>query len=178
MALVAAGCAQLPGRPAPVEVPASVTLPETFNVAGRLSVRRGDQGLSASFTWEHLPGSDRIDLTTPLGQTVARLESESGRVRLTAAEGRTDEAPTWEALTERGLGIPLPVSGLRYWIHAAPRPGAPFAAERSDSGRIDVLRQEGWEIVFRYREPDAARPASLRASFHDLDLRIAIDRWE
>ena len=151
---------------------------ESFDLGGRLSVSRSREGFSGSFRWVADRGRDRIELATPTGQTVAELTSEDGAVKFVGADGRTDRAESWEVLTERELGWPLPVSGLRYWIQGAPRPGGGFARQADGEGRVSSMRQDGWEIVYRYANDSADSPSGLRLVFQDLELRLALDRRE
>jgi outer membrane lipoprotein LolB len=152
-----------------------------FDVSGRLSARHGSEAVAASFRWSHANEGDELELASPLGQTVARLSGDASQVRLQAADGRVSTASDWASLTEQGLGWPLPVQGLAYWIQGISRPGAPFTVEAGDDGRTAVLRQEGWIIVYLdyTQTADAGwRPSRLMLTYPEVELRIAIDRWQ
>src|SRR5271169_1070923 len=143
-----------------------------FDVTGRMSVRHGSAGLSASFRWSHANERDELELASPLGQTVALLSGDSSQVRLQAADGRVSTADGWGALTEQGLGWPLPVQGLSFWIQGTSRPGAQFSVEAGDDGRVAVLRQDGWTIVYQAytQTADAAwRPSRLTLTYPDVE---------
>jgi outer membrane lipoprotein LolB len=171
--------------PASLERAGSVVAPPAaqaaFEVAGRLSVRHGSDAVTANFRWQHASEQDELELASPLGQTIAWLSGEPSRVRLQAADGRVSTAGDWTALTTQGLGWPLPVEGLSFWIQGSPRPGSPSATETGDDGRVAVLRQDGWTIVYNaYASPDeaAGRPSRVTLSYPGVELRIAIDRWQ
>jgi outer membrane lipoprotein LolB len=152
---------------------------EPFGIEGRLSARRANDAISVSFAWSHAPPKDEFVVTTPLGAAVAELSGDSSarRVEVRAADGRTDAANDWPALTERFVGFPLPVEGLAFWAQGSPRPGAAQTAEVDAAGRLSVLRQDGCEIVYGYAdEPSAKLPQRLRMTCHDVELRIVIDR--
>jgi len=178
-ALALGACAPLAlERPAP-----SAAFPPAtaFDVSGRLSVRHGSDALAASFGWQHARQRDELELTSPLGQTLAVLSGDSEQVQLRASDGRVLTAADWTALTERGLGWPLPVEGLASWIQGASRPGTTFSVETGADGRPALLRQDGWTIVYQdYMQTDAHtwRPSRLTLSYPDVELRIAIDRWQ
>ena len=153
----------------------------TFAVEGRLSMRHGSDALSAGFRWQHADEHDELALASPLGQTVAVLSGDASEVRLQAADGRVSSAADWSALTQQGLGWPLPVQGLSFWIQGAPRPGAPFSAETDEDGRAALIRQDGWTIVYQaYAQTadSAQRPARMVLTYPDVELRIAIDHWQ
>ncbi len=175
-----AGCA-----PAAFErAPAQAALPpvqEAFEASGRLSARHGTEALAANFQWRHASEHDELELVSPLGQTIAVLAGDGTSVRLQAADGRVLTAGNWTALTEQGLGWPLPVDGLKYWMQGAARVGAPFTSEAGEDGRAAVLRQDGWTIVYQaYTQTSTAvwRPSRMTASYPDVELRLAIDRWQ
>jgi outer membrane lipoprotein LolB len=152
----------------------------SFDIAGRLSARHGDDALTANFRWRHASGRDELELASPLGQMVALLSGDASNVRLQTADGRVSTASDWSALTAQGLGWPLPVNGLAFWIQGAPRPGPAFSTEMGDDGRVALLRQNGWTIVYHaYTQAAAAdsRPTRMTLSYPDVELRITVDNW-
>ena len=146
---------------------------------GRLSARRAQDAVSVRFDWRHEPPRDWIAVSSPLGQTIAELSGDAaaGRVDVRTAEGRELRAADWMALTEQALGFPLPVSGLAAWIRGKPHRGTTYTVESDASGRVTVLRQDGWEVVYDYADEAARVPMRLRASYPDLELRVAIEQW-
>jgi outer membrane lipoprotein LolB len=172
-AALLAACAGAPPRP-PASAAFAVDVP--FAVDGRLSVRRGSEGVTANFSWRHAPPRDDFVISSPLGQTMAEISGDASmqHYELRTSEGRREEAPDWSGLTARALGAPLPVAGLAAWILGAPRANAPDSIETDASGRAVVLRQDGWEIVYAYADADARLPARLQLSQADLEVRIVI----
>ena len=173
-----AGCASV-GLPS-----SAVRLPpvrDTFEVSGRLSARHGSDALAANFQWHHAGERDELELASPLGQTIALLSGDASSARLQAANGRVLTAASWSRLTQEGLGWPLPVDGLAFWIQGAARPGADFTVEADADGLASVLRQDGWTIVYQAyvrTEDGVSRPARLTANYPEVDFRLAVDRWQ
>jgi len=152
-----------------------------FSIAGRISARRGDAGVAGAFTWTHDAAHDAIDLSTPLGQTLAKLEGGANGVEVRLPDGRTQTAATWRELTERAFGVTIPVDGLSAWVRGVPRAAEPFTIERDARGRPALLRQQGWEVVYAYADDAAERP--LRASLSypgpdTIEVRVVVDRWQ
>ena len=176
LALVIAACATTP-----FVSPPAVPLPrdEPFAIDGRLSARRGGEGIAIAFAWTHASPRDELVVSTPLGQAVAELSSDASipRVEVRTADGRREESSDWASLTERIVGLPLPVGGLAWWAQGAPRADAPHAVETDAAGRASVLRQDGCEIVYAYADEATRRPWRLTLVCHDLGLRIIIDLW-
>src|SRR5215471_7928571 len=164
--LVLASCAELPQKgAAPV---AFQPIRASFDIAGRLSLKRGSEALTANFQWQHKEAEDTIDLASPTGQTVARLYGAPGRATLQTADGRAETAADWNALTTRALDWSLPVAGLAFWIQGVPRPGAEFSVEAGAGTEPGVLRQDGWTIVylaFAEDESHLPRPARMTLSY-------------
>jgi len=157
----------------------ATTIDSPFAIDGRLSARHGRDAVSVAFSWTHAPPRDELAVSTPLGQSVAELTGDQSlkRVELRTADGHREVATDWAALTERAVGIALPVEGLAAWTQAAPRASTPHSIEPDALGRPEVLRQDGCEIVYSYADDSARRPSGLRVACHELEVRIVIDRW-
>lgn len=178
--VVLAGCAEIPRRSESVPADAAA-IAAPFDVEGRLSARRGSDGIAGQFAWSHEGASDRIVLTTPLGQTIARLTGDATGVRVEASDGRVETAPAWDALTARTLGFPLPVIGLAAWLRGLPRPDSPNTMERDAAGRPLQLAQDGWQIGYTYADDQAVRASRLTLRYpggEPVELRIVVDRWQ
>lgn len=176
LALLAAlgGCASAP--PAP---PVDARVESAFSAQGRLSARKGSDGIAVHYDWAHAPGSDRFDIATPLGQTVARMQRDASGVRVERPGEPPVGYPDWSSLTDAVLGVSIPVEGLASWLQGAPVPGASSGLERDGAGRPLVLRQQGWEIVYAYADA-SARPSRLVMRYpgsEPLEVRIVVDTF-
>jgi outer membrane lipoprotein LolB len=167
-----AGCAAAPRVAAPPPVAALEDV--SFEAAGRLSARHGDTAVAASFRWSHRSDADELVLATPFGEGLARLTGDASGVALELPDGRTARAADWESLTGTALGVPVPVRGLAWWVRGVPHSRAAHTVERDAAGRMLVLRQDGWEIVFGYRDDDAA-PSRLVLAYPQIEIRLAVD---
>ncbi len=176
-ALLLGACASM----APVQRERVPALPDApFTADGRLSARHGQDAVAANYHWRHAPPADDVELATPLGQVVAELtgDATAGYARVRLADGRTQEAADWATLTERTLGVPLPIAGLGSWMRGGPHAGSAHEAEVDAAGRVALLRQDGWEIVYGYADAAAKRPSTLRLRYPDVEVRLSIDKWE
>lgn len=172
-----AGCATV----APQLAASTNETAAAFDASGRISARRGSEGVAAHFTWSHAPASDRFDVSTPLGQIVARLSGDPSGVRVERPGESPVAYPDWSALTREVFGVAIPVGGLASWIQAQPVAGAAFDLERDAAGRPLVLRQQGWEIVYAYADAAATNPMRLVMRFPDsepIEVRVVVDRWQ
>lgn len=160
---------------------------DTIDLAGRLSVNYQKDGktesLNGSFDWAQRPGSVEITLTNPLGQTEAVIKVTPQSATLTQAGRPPVSEANIDTLTQRTLGWPLPVSGLRDWLqgYALDAQGQRFSASPA---RNEVTTQDGWRLRFvEWQDPNAAQPAprvihATRAAagdIQDLSIRIVIN---
>jgi outer membrane lipoprotein LolB len=145
LALAAAGvlaaCATLPQAPPPERIH-----------SGRFAVTTTLDGHSENTTGRFILAVSgphlTLDLATPLGTTLARIQtspagavlSVPGPAGLREAHGRDAEA-----LAEEVLGWPLPAAGIGDWIEGRPAPGRASRVQDAD-GRIDLIEQDGWTI--------------------------------
>jgi len=179
LAIAIAGCASLPAT-APSTIGAQ-TADEPFSICGRISARHGDAGVAGGFAWMHDAFRDVIDLATPLGQTLAKLEGDGQGVSVELQDGRVETARSWRELTERAFGVTIPVDGLAAWVRAVPHGGSPYTLERDARGRVSLLRQDGWQIVYTYADDAQQRPFRVVATMpggEPVDVRVVVDRWQ
>lgn len=123
-----------------------------------------------------------VDLSTPFGTTVARVQTGADGARVTVPSGsgvRTVWGPDAEALSLKVLGWTLPVAGIGDWIEGRPAAGRPYRLEAADGGATR-LEQDGWTIRLE-PGPAAGRPHRLemtrpqQADAPSVRLRIVLD---
>jgi outer membrane lipoprotein LolB len=147
-----------------------------FELAGRIAVRFQGHAFSSALRWKQDAGGDDIWLTAPLGQTIARLQTDASGATLTAADQRQYRASSIESLTRSALGWPLPVGGMRYWVLGLPAPGMTLASvERDPADRLVRFAQDALRITFEYGDAVARRPSRVDVAGSDADVRLVID---
>lgn len=116
--------------------------------------------VSGRFTVEVRGRLQVIDLATPVGTTVARIEIEPGRATATGPQMQTVTGPDADELVQRLLGWPLPVSGLADWLEGRPEPTRPARTAKLD-GRTSTIEQDGWTIRIEAYSAATSRPSRL-----------------
>jgi outer membrane lipoprotein LolB len=152
--------------------------------AGRFAVvaTQGEtrDSLSGRFALAVRGQHQTLDLATPLGTTVARIEVGPDGARAVGPQLNEVRGPDADALAEQLLGWRLPVSGLADWLERRPVPSRPSEVQRSGQ-QIVRIDQDGWTIRFDDAGDNAARPRRLileRAATPlapRVDLRLVID---
>lgn len=160
LALVLAGCAQLPQTP-PAGNEARLSGRISVTVAGNVHSR--GTGGAASFELFGGPEAGRLELTSPLGALVARAGWRPGLVTLQTPDGerRYDDL---DALTRELLGEAVPVAALFDWLQA--RPWAAVPHQKTASG----FEQLGWRI-----EPRLPALVATRLAEPVVTLRAKLD---
>jgi outer membrane lipoprotein LolB len=167
MLLLAGGCAQLQTK-----VPQDVE----FDLSGRLAARYGKDAFTGNIAWRHAKSADEMLITSSLGAGVARIVRDGESVVLTTAEPREYKARDAEALTQEVLGFRLPLSGLADWVRGRPSDEAAAKVERDEQGRLRALEERGWRI--EYQDYEGKLPSRMRLTYPDIELRLAISKWE
>jgi outer membrane lipoprotein LolB len=184
-AMLAAGCAT-PPRPGPSLSTSATSLSTQTSHAyhGRFAVGYTDQyGVArnayGNFQWQETGETVRLQLLTPLGQTLAIIESAPGSATLELPNQPPQTAPDVTELMQHALGFALPVDGLRYWLQPSPAPASKAQTEADASGRLAHLTQDGWTIDY-IAYADAPRSAVKRVNLTratpPLDIKLVLDQ--
>ncbi len=148
---------------------------------GRFSVLAYDKqdnvnknAVQGGFIWRELGSGLEVDLTNPLGNTLARVEVSDFQAVLIDTSGRRIVAVSPDDLMARVLdGRPLPVSGLRYWVRGELMPNTPAEhVKRDEKGRLLSAEQHGWQV--NLSDYDAKGPTRLRLVRNEAVERITV----
>lgn len=162
-AMLLSACAT-PPPVAPVDEAAiaSGALARSGRFALRVDEISGKQNaVQGGFAWRDDGRALVLDLTSPVGATLARVDvAPNGTALLTEANGTQTAAATADELVARVLGSPIPVGGMRDWLRGR-LPATPPATivERDDQGRPQAYDQAGWRV--RVTAYDAIGPVRL-----------------
>ena len=163
-----AGCAS-----GPIAIPA----PTGELLSGRLAVRvdgvagADPRSMNAAFELQGDGRAGSLNLTTPLGTTLARARWSPGQVVLATAQGESRFADL-DALTREALGESVPVVALFDWLRGRPWPGAPSA--RLTTEGEPGFQQLGWAVSLAKFDQDWI--AATRAQAPSVTIRAKLDR--
>jgi len=153
-----------------------------FEMQGRAALRYGAEGGSTRITWRHSGSADDLLITTSLGQGVARITREDGKVLLVTADAKEYSAADAETVTESVLGWRLPLAGLPEWIRGRAAAGRPARTRNDESGRIASIEQDAWRITYTAWEGDLPSRLTLNhdgvGGNADVEIRLIIDQWK
>jgi outer membrane lipoprotein LolB len=178
--LALAACAtQTPRGATPTALDLSSPRFAIWQIRGRVSLIKGEQGWHASLNWREDSGRYRLDLSGPLGQGAVRIEGDGAGVRLQTADGRDYVAQDADALVQTVTGWQFPVAGIRYWVRGVPVPGEQAVITKDAGGRLIHLVQSGWDIRYdRFQSLEGrAWPTRLHLTADDVSVRLVVDEW-
>jgi outer membrane lipoprotein LolB len=157
LAVALGGCAALaPGAP------------PLHSYSGRFAATVADgerrEAASGRFTLAVYPDRITVELASPLGNTLARVQADGRGATLTAPQADGTLA-TWhgasaDALAESALGFALPVSGLADWLAGRPAPGRPSVSTPA-AGPAQRIEQDGWTVAIEERFDGSGEPRRL-----------------
>ena len=182
LAILLSACAQAPVKPAsPAQ--AEATARTQIDYAGRFAVKYNDQNGAeknayGNFTWHQDGETVSVELKSPLGQTLAVIESAPASATLELPNHPPQTAAKVDDLMHDALGFALPVSSLRYWLEPAAAPGTNATTDIDPkNGRLKELKQNGWTVdYYEYTADNAVKRMNLTHEEPPLAIRIVLDR--
>ena len=185
------GCAQAPLEPAtPVDAGQSPqqlhadqlnALPH-WQVSGRMAVQADGEGYHGRFDWSQQGERMQLNVSGPFSQGSVRLLSDGDFFELRDGKGGSARAASADELLLKATGLRVPVGGLRYWMLGLPAPGTIQQPVYDQQGRLQSLRQNGWNIDYRayIAEPvdGVWLPRKLFLERQGLRVRLVVERWQ
>jgi outer membrane lipoprotein LolB len=154
-----------------------------IDLTGRLSIRYQqdgrDEALHGNFMWSQKGTDTFITLLSPLGQTIATIQSNPTQSILTQANQIPRIASDVDSLVANTLGWPLPIAGLRHWLQgfATDANGNRFIAQPELSETVTT--RDGWRLRYASWHDDATPKridlARMTEQVGDVSIRIVID---
>lgn len=132
-------------------------------MSGRLAVRQGGRSDIARLRWTRERASDLWVIASPLGNEVARLESNGAGATLSRAGAGPETADNFQSLTERLLGVSLDPRDMAAWLHGT----TPDAAPGDWKVTIDETQRAG----------NVALAKRLTASRGEVVVKFVVDEY-
>ena len=186
--LALAGCATAPAiqHPSPqleqqwLTHQRNLTRLHSWVISGRLGIQVPHDGWHIAFRWEQGDAElYHITLSGPLGQESAELQGTPQGVTLLLSDGHSVSASDPDKLLLHQLGWRLPIKGLYYWVRGLPVPHRQETHGLNAQGRLQWLKQSGWDIAYRGYENISGRafPTKIFLDSEKVKVRLVIDEW-
>ena len=182
LVLLAAGCRTVPVA-APVDWQAEKRARQelsAWSLSGRAAVATEGDGWSAGIRWLQEGTASELNLSGALGIGGVRVRSDGEAFTVDTSKGEHIEAADASAALEQAIGVPLPVTHLRYWLLGVPAPNSPSSEEQGDNGHLARLEQDGWVITYDRYVPRGERtlPARVVMERAPVRVRVVVDQWD
>jgi outer membrane lipoprotein LolB len=175
--LFISGCASI--APVPNGQYSQATHAHLYDIAewhleGRLAISAPNDSWSANIEWHHLPESEKIKLSGPLGQGAVVIELTDDFVKIDRGGGNLQTSSQPEQLINQQLGIFVPLQSLRFWAIGLPEPEEDF------QGTTDGFVQAGWLIAYKEMQKTGIEtmPHKMAVSNDQVKLKLIIDQWD
>ncbi len=178
LVLSLAGCASAP--PAVQVQQLNPVAALSFELDGRIALRYQDQSSTAGLRWSHSLVQDVVTLSSPLGSTLAVLTRNKDGVSLIDSEQRMHQAQDSSELTEKLLGVKLPLDYLAYWVLGQAVPNVTYQTEMDATETLARLQQAGWAVNYQRWQMlgDLNVPNKLMVVGEGSELRMVITQWK
>ncbi len=166
----------------------SVASVDQWEIKGRISVRRGTKGEIGRLFWKRDGDAHKLELYGSFGSRRIRILQDSEGAVLKDTNGKTVVGASIKEVLEERTGWMLPVHELFDWVTGRPYTGSPSVKTWNNDGRLVILDQAGWTVVFsEYQEFDSfALPTQFRITANHVyadsdsqasEIRLAISDW-
>ncbi len=151
-----------------------------WRLEGRIAVRQPTGSESGQLEWQLHDGTEQhLELRSPLGTTVALVDSSPVQTHLTLSDHRDYRASDPTTLTQTVLGYALPLQGLPWWLRGRSDPALPAQMEWDAEHHPQRLSQQGWVMTYANWRVVGGEwlPGMIRLVREDLQIRIKVDHW-
>jgi outer membrane biogenesis lipoprotein LolB len=151
---------------------------------GRFSIQmnggadRPAEGGSGGFTLSQDALNDILEIRNPVGGSIAKITITPGEAVLERG-GKISKAIDADTLIQSALGLPLPARGLSDWLRGQVRPGSPASLERSPSGIVSKISQDGWNLSYVWGESSSKLEKlnmTRNTKTGPIDIRLVFDQ--
>ena len=115
---------------------------------GKIGVKTGKKGGSATLRWYHLPGQQDIELYGPFGGGRVKIKTTHESARLRDTKGKVIEGKTAKEVLYKRLGWHVPFDELIMWSRGLPNEDAK-KIEIDHLGRLKSLQQGIWQVEYQ-----------------------------
>lgn len=150
-----------------------------WSIKGRAALRSDRESWSATLTWQQYGNNYQVRLAGPFGQGAVNIDGSDEQIRVHIAGQEPVVADDAELLLVRNLGWSVPVQSLPFWLRGLPAPGAVDALILGESGTIEHLEQQGWQVDYSAYRPlhGINLPRKILIKNGELRLKLVLDRW-
>jgi outer membrane lipoprotein LolB len=147
---------------------------QEWHLDGRVAITSPKDSWSANIEWSHLPNSEKIKLSGPLGQGAVVIELTGDVVKIDRGGGNIQTSSRPEQFINQQLGLFVPLQSLRFWAVGLPE------SENSFQETVDGFVQNGWLISYKemLKTGNETMPYKMAVSDGHARLKLIVDQWD
>ncbi|MBX9869529.1 MAG: lipoprotein insertase outer membrane protein LolB [Burkholderiaceae bacterium] len=161
---------------------------DNSQISGRISIQYQqndiEQSVHANYDWLQSKNTLEINLSSPLGQTIAQITQNAQGARLEQAKQATLYAADIEQLLNDNLGWPLPANDLKIWLQGFDKraDGSLIAVPTQDNFQIHAngwtLNYAQWQEVNGKAHPKLIDLKRQTEQVGEVKIRVLITEWQ
>ena len=157
----------------------ALSLLTSWDMAGKLSMDDGADGGSGNLNWQVRDTESQMKFRGALGRGAWQLATGPGFAELQRSDGSLVRSASVSELVETETGWHIPVDSLKWWVLGIAAPGVTERLDLDQQGRVQVMRQDGWDITFdRYRQfGEVELPGRMDAVRGEYRVKMAVSKW-
>jgi outer membrane lipoprotein LolB len=146
---------------------------DEWHMNGRINITGQKDSWTANIEWHHLPDSDHIKLSGPLGQGATLIELAGGEVTIDRGGGKVLSSNQPEQFISQQIGISVPLRSLRFWAIGLPE------EEQDFQPTADGFVQAGWLVAYKEMQKlgKETLPHKLTVTKPQVKLKLVVNQW-
>ena len=124
----------------------------SWNIRGKLGVKSGNKGGSATLKWRYAENDQEIQLSGPIGGGRVVITVDQNGAVLKDTKGKVITGDTTTEVLYQRLGWHVPFDQLADWARGLPSKGEYQFTLRND-GRLQHLIQDNWDVDYQSYRP-------------------------
>jgi len=156
-----------------------------FVRSGRFAVQsqrfnQNPESIQGGFVWKDLGTTLLLDLTSPVGGTLARVSVNPREAILTRSNGETIGAASPDELLQIAIGQHMPVADLRNWLQGQLSSQGVSTAKnvsRDEMGHLAGFTQDSWVVSLSKYDELGPRAIALKQDLagQQISIRLVVD---
>ncbi|MEM7196296.1 MAG: lipoprotein insertase outer membrane protein LolB [Pseudomonadota bacterium] len=128
---------------------------DKWNLKGKMAVKTGRKGGTATLNWAYNTENQDIELYGPFGGGRVIIAANDDGALLRDTRGREIRGDTPDDVLYQRLGWQVPFNEMVYWGRGIPSDGA-SDIEIDSNGRLKKLKQGNWQVEYQDYRPVVA----------------------
>ncbi len=145
-----------------------------WSFEGRIAMTGQKDSWSANISWSHSPGTEKLKISGPLGQSAVIITLAGNGVTIDRGGNNIEFSDKPDEFINQQMGMFVPMRSLRYWVVGLPEPYCKY--QDTDTG----FNQSGWiseYLQMQIVNDGVIMPRKIVVMGGEVKLKLIIDQW-